>query len=111
MDLIDWSKRIRKLSWGHRYVLVTVDNCNRQAFTQPLPRKTAEGALEAFRKSFGLMATPCPRKLQWNLGQSYAMLEQTIASKGGVYMNKNMQAVNTLGVVDREIGKLKTIFS
>ena len=31
MDLIDWSKRIKKLTGGHRYdiVLVAVDNYNR----------------------------------------------------------------------------------
>ena len=50
MDLIDWSKRIKKLSGGHRYVLVAVDNYNRQAFTQPMQSKTAQTTLDAFRK-------------------------------------------------------------
>jgi len=35
IDLIDWSKRIKKLSGGHRYVLVAVDNYNRTVFTHP----------------------------------------------------------------------------
>ena len=45
MDLIDWSKRIRKLSGSHRFVLVAVDNYNRQVFTQPMPNKTANSTL------------------------------------------------------------------
>ena len=32
IDLIDWSKRIRKLSGKHRYALVAVDNYNRTVF-------------------------------------------------------------------------------
>ena len=51
MDLIDWSKRIKKLSGGHCYVLVAVDLYDRTVFTQPMPSKTAQATLEAFRKS------------------------------------------------------------
>ncbi len=50
IDLIDWSKRIRKLSGKHRYALVAVDNYNRQVFTQPMQNKTAETTLQAWRK-------------------------------------------------------------
>ena len=42
MDLIDFSKRIAKLNEGHRYVLIAVDNYNRQIFTQPMPQKTGK---------------------------------------------------------------------
>ena len=109
MDLIDWSKRIRKLSGGHRYVLVAVDNYNRQAFTQPMQRKTGEATLEAFRKIIRANGNIMPKEITVDLGHEYAMLEQEIASNGGVLRRKNMLAVNTLAVVDRVIGKLKTI--
>ncbi len=32
IDLIDWSKRVRKLSGKHRYSMVAVDNYNRRFF-------------------------------------------------------------------------------
>ena len=111
MDLIDWSKRIKKLSGGHRYVLVAVDNYNRQVFTQGMPRKTAEATLEAFRKIIRANAGIMPREITVDNDGAFATLEQEIASKGGVLRRKNMQTANTLAVVDRVIGKLKTILS
>ena len=50
MDLIDFSKKIAKLNNQHKYVLIAVDLYSREAFTQPLQRKTAQTTLEAFRK-------------------------------------------------------------
>ena len=50
MDLVDFSKRIAKLNNQHKYVLIAVDLYSREAFTQPLQRKTAQATLEAFRK-------------------------------------------------------------
>ena len=98
MDLIDWSKRIKKLSGGHRYVLVAVDNYNRQVFTQPMPSKTAQATLEAFRKIIRANGNVMPKEITVDLGNEYAMLEQEIASKGGVLRRKNVQAANTLVV-------------
>ena len=46
MDLIDWSKRIRKLSGGHRYVLVAVDNYNIQAMPSKSAEDTRQGILD-----------------------------------------------------------------
>ena len=46
MDLIDYSKRIRKLSGKHRFVLVAVDLYDRTVFTQPMQNKTAETPLD-----------------------------------------------------------------
>ena len=63
IDLIDWSKRIRKLSGKHRYALVAVDNYNRPFFTQPMQNQTAE-LWKRFGVSFGLTATSCPRRSQ-----------------------------------------------
>jgi hypothetical protein len=111
MDLIDFSKRIRKLSGGHRYVLVAVDNYDRTVFTQAMQRKTAEATLEAFRKIIRANGNVMPKEITVDLGNEYALLEQEIASKGGVLRRKNMQSVNTLAVVDRVIGKLKAILS
>ena len=50
IDLIDFSNRIAKFNNQHKYVLIVVDLYNREAFTQPLQRKTAQATLEAFRK-------------------------------------------------------------
>ena len=111
MDLIDWSKRIKKLTGGHRYVLVAVDNYNRQVFTQGMPSKSAQATLEAFRKIIRANGNIMPKEITVDLGGEYALLEQEIASKGGILRRKNMQTSNTLAVVDRVIGKLKSILS
>lgn len=111
MDLIDWSKRIRKLSGKHRYALVAVDNYDRTAFTQPMQNKTAETTLDAFRRIIQANGGVTPRETTVDLGNEYALLEQEIASKGGVLRRKNMQSVNTLAIVDRVVGKLKAILS
>ena len=39
------------------------------------------------------------------------MIEQEVTNGGGVLRRKHMQAINTLAVADRAIGKLKTILS
>ncbi len=111
IDLIDYSKRIRKLSGKHRYVLVAVDNYNRQVFTQPMPNKTAKSTLEAWRKIIRANGNITPHETTADLANEWALLEQEIASKGGVLRRKNMQAANTLAVVDRVVGKLKAILS
>jgi len=111
MDLIDWSKRIRKLSGKHRYALVAVDNYDRTVFTQPMQNKTAETTLEAFRKIIRANGDVMPKEITADLGNEWAQLEQEIVGKGGVLRRKNMHAIQTLAVVDRVIGKLKTILS
>lgn len=111
IDLIDYSKRIRKLSGKHRFVLVAVDNYNRQVFTQPMQNKTAEATLEAFRKIIRANGNIMPKEITVDLGKEWALLEQEIASKGGVLRRKNMASVNTLAIVDRVVGKLKSILS
>ena len=50
-----------------------------------------------------------PKEITDDLGNEYAMLEQEITNRGGVLRRKNMQSVNTLALVDRAIGKMKTI--
>ncbi len=111
IDLIDWSKRIRKLSGKHRFALVAVDNYDRTVFTQPLMNKTAEKTLDAWRKVIRANGDITPKEVTADLGNEWALLEQEIASKGGVLRRKNMQAANTLAVVDRVVGKLKVILS
>ncbi len=39
-----------------------------------------------------------PKEITVDLGDEYALLEQEIASKGGVLRRRNTQAVNTLSV-------------
>lgn len=111
MDLIDFSKKIQKLNQGHKYVLVAVDNYNRQVFTQPMPRKTAEATLEAFRKIIKQNDGVMPKEITVDLGNEYALIGKEINDKGGVLRRKNMQAINELSIADRAIGKLKTILS
>jgi hypothetical protein len=111
LDLIDWSKRIRKLSGKHRFALVAVDNYNRQVFTQPMQNKRADTALEAFQNVVRANGNVMPKEVTADLGNEWAILEQEIASKGGVLRRKNMQSVNTLAIVDRVVGKLKVILS
>ena len=50
MDLIDFSKRIKKINKGRKYVLIAIDNYDRTIFTQASPSKTADTTLEAFKK-------------------------------------------------------------
>jgi len=111
MDLIDYSKRIRKLSGKHRFVLVAVDLYDRTVFTQPMQNKSAETTLEAFRRIIQANGNIMPRETTVDLGKEWALLEQEIVSKGGVLRRKNMATVNTLSVVDRVVGKIKTILS
>jgi hypothetical protein len=111
MDLIDFSKRISKLNQQNKFVLIAVDLYNRQAFTQAISQKTARATLEAFRKIIRRNDGEMPKEITVDLGNEYALLEKEIADKGGVLRRKNVQAINTLAVVDRAIGKLKTILS
>ncbi len=111
IDLIDWSKRIRKISGKHRYALVAVDNYDRTVFTQPMQNKTAETTLEAFRRIIRANGNVMPKEITVDLGNEWALLEQEITSKGGVLRRKNMQAINTLAAVDAVVARIKTILS
>ena len=83
MDVIDFSKRISKINQGHKYVLVAVDNYNREVFTQAMPRKTAEATLEAFRKIIRDNDGTMFKETTVDLGNEYALIEQEVKSKGG----------------------------
>ena len=52
-----------------------------------------------------------PKKITADNDGAFQLLEQEIASKGGILRRKNMQTPNTLAVVDRVVGKLKSILS
>ena len=75
MDLIDSSKRIRKLSGGHRYVLVAVDNYNRQVFTQGMPSKSADATLQAFQKIIRANGNIMPKEITVDNDGAFALLE------------------------------------
>ena len=68
MDLIDFSKKIAKLNNQHKYVLIAVDLYNREAFTQAMPRKTAQATLEAFRKIIRKNDGNMPKSITVDLG-------------------------------------------
>ena len=76
MDLIDVSKKIAKLNNQHKYVLIAVDLYSREAFTQPLQRKTAQATLEAFRKIIRKNDGNMPNEITVDLGPEYALLEK-----------------------------------
>lgn len=91
--------------------MVAVDNYDRTVFTQPMQNKTAETTLEAFGRIIRANGNVMPKEVTADLGNEWTLLEQEIASKGGVLRRKNMQSVNTLAIVDRVVGKLKVILS
>ena len=82
MDLIDFSKRIAKLNQSHKYVLVAVDNFNREIWTQPMQSKTAQATLEAFRKIIRQNDNTMPKQITVDLGNEYALLENEITTRG-----------------------------
>ena len=88
MDLIDFSKKIAKLNNQHKYVLIAVDLYNREAFTQTMPRKTAQATLEAFRKIIRKNDGAMPKEITVDLGQEHALLEKEITDNGGVLRRK-----------------------
>ena len=53
----------QKLSGSHRYGLVAVDFYDRTAFKQPLPNKSAETTLEAFRKILWANGNIMPKEI------------------------------------------------
>ena len=68
IDLIDWSKRIRKLSGKHRKALVAVDNSDRQVFTRPMQNKSAETSLKALRRVIRANGNIIPLEIAADLG-------------------------------------------
>ena len=76
MDLIDFSKKIAKLNNQHKYALIAVDLYSREAFTQPLQRKTAQTTLEAFRKIIRKNDGKCQKKLLSILERSMHFLKK-----------------------------------
>jgi len=111
IDLIDYSSRIRKLSGKHRFVLVAVDNYNRQVFTQPVQNKSSSTVLAAFKRIISANAGIMPKEITADNGNEWAELGPYIEEHGGVLRKKNMESPNTLSVIDRVVGKLKTILS
>ena len=91
--------------------MIAVGLYSREAFTQPLQRKTAQATLEAFRKIIRKNDGAMPKEITVDLGTEHALLEKEITEKGGVLRRKNVQAINTLSVVDRAVGQLKTSLS
>ena len=109
LDLIDFSKRIAKLQ-SQRFVLVAVDIADRTVYTAQQRSKSAEHTLTAFKEIIRENAGVMPRDVTVDLGREYALLGPYIEERGGTLRKKNVQAVNTLGIVDQAIQKLKRIF-
>ena len=111
MDLIDYSKRSKKINRNHRYVLIGVDLYTRQTFTQAMSSKTADETLTKLKAIIRANGNIMPKEITTDLGNEFAFISAEIESKGGVHRRKNMHSVNTLAIVDNRIKQLKTIFS
>ena len=109
-DLIDFSKKIEKLK-TQRYVLICVDLADRVIYTAAQKSKTAEETLRAFKEVIADNAGVMPKEVTVDLGKEYALLGPYIQERAGTLRKKNVQAVNTLGVVDAAIMRLKRILS
>ena len=83
MDIIDFSKRIAKINAQNRYVLVAVDNFNRQLFTAPMGRKSAQQTLEAFKRLIRANAGIMPKEITVDQDGAFATVDAEITSKGG----------------------------
>ena len=103
-------KKIEKLQ-TQRYVLVAVDLADRMIFAAAQKSKTAEETLRAFKEIIADNASVMVKEVTSDLGKEFSLLGPYIESKGGVLRKKNVQAVNTLGVVDAAIMRLKRILS
>ena len=111
LDLIDFSKRIAKINRGHKYVLIAVDNYNRQVFTKAMSSKSANETLEKFKAIIRANGNVMPKEITTDLGNEFALVTAEIESRGGVHRRKNMHAVNTIALVDNRIKQLKAILS
>ena len=63
------------------------------------------------RYAYSALIARIAEEISGDLDGAFASVEGFVESKGGVLRRKNMQAVNTLAIVDRVIGQLKTILS
>jgi hypothetical protein len=88
-----------------------VDLADRVLFTAALKSKSSEEALRGFKEVIADNAGVMPKEITVDLGKEYALLGPYIEERGGTLRKKNVQAVNTLGVVDAAIMRLKRILS
>ena len=106
-DLIDFSKRIKRINTGHKYVLVVIDLYDRQLFTVPMRSKSSDDTLQAWRKVIQSNGGVTFLETTVDNGQEWAQLGQEIESKGGALRHKDMRQPNSIAVVDATIGKLE----
>ena len=106
VDLIDYTK---KSAEGSRYILAVVDVFSRKLWVEPLASKDPGSVVVALRKVF--LRSLYPEQITTDMGQEF--LGKPVASylqeAGIVHVTKDPAAVNTLAVVDRAIGKYKSI--
>ena len=110
-DLIDFSRRIKRINKGHKCVLVVVDLYDRQLFTVPMRSKSADDTLQAWRKVIQSNGGITFAETTVGQGNEWAQLGQEIESKGGVLRHKDMRQPNSIAVVDRAVGKIKKLLS
>ena len=87
-DLIDFSKRIKRINKGHKYVLVVVDLYDRQLFTVPMRSKSADETLQAWRKVIQSNGGITFAETSVDNGQEWSQLGKEIESKGGFCATK-----------------------
>ena len=90
-DLIDFSKRIKRINKGHKYVLVVIDLYDRQLLTVPIRSKSSDDTFQAWRKVIQSNGGITFLETTVDQGNEWALLGQEIASKGGVLRHKDMR--------------------
>ena len=92
-------------------MLIAVDIADRTIYTAQQKSKTAEETLHAFKEIIRDNSDVMVKEVTVDLGKEYALPGPYIEEKGGTLRKKNVQAINTLGVVDAAIMRLKRILS
>jgi len=106
-DLIDYSKRSAE---GARFILTVVDVFSRHLWVEPLKTKQPAEVVEALKRI--LHRSGPPHQITTDLGGEFGKpFDEFLTERGVVHATKDPKAVNTLAVVDRAIGKYKSILA
>ena len=87
-DLIDFSKRIKRLNKKNKYVIIAVDLYDRQLFTAAVKSKSSDETLQAWRIAIQSNGEITFAETTVDQGNEWAQLGQEIESKGGFCATK-----------------------
>ena len=103
-DLIDYSK---KSLTGNRFILTVVDDFSRRLPAEAIPNKQPTTVLDAFKK---LARGHRPEQVTTDQGAEWGHLfMKYLDSVNIAHATKDVKQIKALAVVDRAIGKYKTI--